>query len=166
MNYSDLAKCLLGVVLEMAYQEHQSAVEQSAYSRAAMQLPIDLVARPGQLESATIEFVAAGHLIREQEQVQLVAIQVVLEAAGEKQRTGLAGQDSGSAAHHYSCQQKLLQAGLRVARSQWEVHLRLAVMLGCHSAHQAYYSDYPVLADQQSAERQDSVLPYSPKQRG
>jgi hypothetical protein len=165
MNYSDQAKRLLELILETAYLEHQSVVEQSACSEVATQLPIGLVARPEQLESAAIGSVAVGHLSLEWQQVQLVAIQVVLEAAEEKQRKDSVGQDFASAAHHYSCQRKVLQAGLRVARSQWEVHLRLAVLLRCHSAHPAYYSDYPDLAGQYLVEHQGSALPCLPEQR-
>lgn len=166
MNYSGhRAKCLLEVVPERACQAHHSAVEQFACSEAATQSPIDPAARPEQLEFGATEFVAVGHLSLEQELVQLEAIQVVLEAAEGKQRKGLGGQDFASAAHHYSCQRKVLQAGLRVARSQWEVHLRLAVVLRYHSAHQAYYSDYPVLAGQHLTEQQGSALPCSPGQQ-
>lgn len=166
MNYSDQAKRLLEVILETAYLEHQSAAVQSACLEVAMQLPIDLEAHPEQLESAAIGVVAVGHLSLGQRQVQLVAIQVVLEAAEGKQRMDATGQDLASAAHHYSCQRKELQAGLRVARSQGEVHLRLAVVLRCHSAHRAYYSDYPDLAGQHLPEHQGSALPYSPELRG
>jgi hypothetical protein len=59
-----------------------------------------------------------GHLNLEQEWEQLEAIQVVLEAATRKQHKDSARQDFVSAALHYSFQRKVLQAGLRVARSQ------------------------------------------------
>jgi hypothetical protein len=79
MNYSDQAKRLLELILGMGCLEHRSVAVQSAYSAVAAQLPIDQVVHPEQLESAAIEFVAVGHLSLEQQQVQLVAIQVVLE---------------------------------------------------------------------------------------